>query len=518
MLIILVFLIVMLIAIIRFDVHTVLARWIFFSIFGLVLAVFSLIVYSVDMWDYSYFVRKVLLLNNRSLYLWVYYLNLGTYTVIRFLNIGVATFLFCIACYSFEYYYSLKYTDRKKFVRTLLIFPLLYVLVYDPFITNTLYHLFFNSQTKLLQASGFFRLFELLNIVNKVWMVGYLLLALTMLCLSLKYAYHDRIKRKTIMLITNLATICFLYNIIFYWLPRILFTPRGLNIRGEIYRQPYVGLNIKFLGSPWYIILILFTLLSTAYFLVSIYKYNTISLSQKRKRYLFESAFKSANLSSRVFTHAFKNDLFAISTLSNIDTKESNQAQLLDRLKEINTVCNVCMERFDHLRKATSPTVNTVEKINVSQIVDEAVNLFSMTLPESIQIGVNRIPNLEVLVDKAQIVEVMRNLLVNAKESIKHENGKIEVSVLQKGRWAVMEVKDNGVGLTKDEQKHIFAPYFSTKPSTRNWGLGLSFSRRIVQLLDGDILVSSNPGKGSTFSIFLPILSPKITVDDVVMQ
>lgn len=519
MIIILVVLIIMLIAIMRFDVRTVLSRWIAFGIFGLVLAVFSLIVYSVNMWDYSYFVRKILLLNNKSLYLWVYYLNLGTYTVIRFLNIGIALFLFCITAFAFEYFYALKYTGRRKFVRFLVILPVLYIICYDPFVTNAIYHLFFNAQFKYLHAIGFFKLIDAFNLLSNGWMTGYLVISLLMLIFSLKYAYHDRIKRKTIMLITNLMTIYLLFKIIFYWFPRIMFTPRGLNIQGQPYTQPYVGLNIRFISSPWYYLLIAFSLISTLYFLLSIYKYNTISLSQKRKRFLFESAYKSANLSSRVFIHAFKNDLFAIQTLSDISEINHDDDGHVERLREIHTVSSTCMRRFDLLKKATSPAVTTLEKTNIVQVVNDAVAVFTPSTLNHVEIEV--IPHtrdLEVYVDKIQILEVVRNLIINGIESIKHNHGKVVIRTLQKGRWVVIEVEDNGIGLSKNSQRKIFAPYFSTKPSTSNWGLGLSFSRKIVQMLDGDILVSSTLGLGSIFSIFLPILSKNTKADTVYLQ
>jgi len=285
-----------------------------------------------------------------------------------------------------------------------------------------------------------------------------------------------------------------------------MFTPRGLGLRGKFYAQPYVGLNIKFIESTKYYVLILFVAISTVYFLISIYKYNMISLSRRKHRQYFESSYKSANTSSQAFIHAFKNDLFAIQTLSDIDSNIVTSETYESRFKGIHEVSTACMLRFDLLQKATNHPTITLETVKVSQLINDTIRLISPLVSTQIEMDVAPIPNdLTVYTDRIQVVEVVRNLITNSIESLTGEHGKVRVEANRRGRWVVIKISDNGRGIPKEELKKIFTPYYSTKPSTKNWGLGLSFCRRIVQMLDGDIHVKSEEGQGSKFYVYLPL-------------
>jgi signal transduction histidine kinase len=78
----------------------------------------------------------------------------------------------------------------------------------------------------------------------------------------------------------------------------------------------------------------------------------------------------------------------------------------------------------------------------------------------------------------------------------------------------VIDVADQGIGISPDKIPHIFEPFFSTKGSEKGVGLGLSVLYGIVKEHGGDIYVKSKPGMGSVFSVFLPLESAKIWRND----
>jgi CheY-like chemotaxis protein len=109
----------------------------------------------------------------------------------------------------------------------------------------------------------------------------------------------------------------------------------------------------------------------------------------------------------------------------------------------------------------------------------------------------------------ARLGQVFVNLLVNAAQAIGEGNAqsnviRLSAAVLPDARVAV-EVSDTGAGIPPAVLPHIFEPFFTTKPASIGTGLGLSICRSIVQGLGGTIEVQSQPGRGSTFRVVLPV-------------
>jgi len=104
----------------------------------------------------------------------------------------------------------------------------------------------------------------------------------------------------------------------------------------------------------------------------------------------------------------------------------------------------------------------------------------------------------------AQINQVVMNLLVNAAHAI-DERGIITVRSGHDAGWAWIEVADTGRGMSPEVKKRIFDPFYTTKPAGKGTGLGLSISYDIVSKHGGHIDVTSEPGRGTTFRLWLPL-------------
>jgi two-component system, NtrC family, sensor kinase len=102
-----------------------------------------------------------------------------------------------------------------------------------------------------------------------------------------------------------------------------------------------------------------------------------------------------------------------------------------------------------------------------------------------------------------QLNQVFMNLLVNAAQAIEG-HGVITLRTGSESGWVWVEIGDTGQGIAAENLKHIFDPFFTTKPVGSGTGLGLSLSYGIVKAHGGRIEVDSEPGKGTTFRIWLP--------------
>ena len=118
------------------------------------------------------------------------------------------------------------------------------------------------------------------------------------------------------------------------------------------------------------------------------------------------------------------------------------------------------------------------------------------------------LPN-EMIGDERRIRQIMINLMGNAIKFTREGSVSIHLFCPTEEHWAI-QVKDTGVGIPKEAQEYIFEPFRQVHAEitrdNRGIGLGLSITKQLVELMGGRILLESEPGKGSTFTIVLPIL------------
>ena len=108
----------------------------------------------------------------------------------------------------------------------------------------------------------------------------------------------------------------------------------------------------------------------------------------------------------------------------------------------------------------------------------------------------------------SQINQVFLNLITNAAQALPQAGGEITLTTRADGEGVAVEVADNGKGIPPDVLPKIFDPFFTTKEAGKGTGLGLSISYKIVQQHGGRIDVASEPGKGTRFTLWLPLKPP----------
>jgi two-component system NtrC family sensor kinase len=141
---------------------------------------------------------------------------------------------------------------------------------------------------------------------------------------------------------------------------------------------------------------------------------------------------------------------------------------------------------------------------DLNQCVRSTVNIVRNELKYVAQLDLllGEIPM--VFCNPQQINQVITNLLVNAAQAIEG-HGSITVTTFQEGEQVVLTIADTGKGMPEDVRKRIFEPFFTTKPVGQGTGLGLTISYDMVKKNGGDISVESEPGRGTSFTVRLPV-------------
>ena len=204
--------------------------------------------------------------------------------------------------------------------------------------------------------------------------------------------------------------------------------------------------------------------------------------------------------------HEIRNPLTSINILIHSMTEtlppETAHREDLKVIEEEIQRINEIVEQFLRFAKPAPPLFKQTEIIAV---FDEILQLLKPQL-ERQKIAVNRDFNAlpSITLDREQMKQVVLNLLINAVQAMP-EGGRIDLGarVLEDNRWMKLSIQDSGIGISPEDLKKLFDPFFSTKEV--GIGLGLSIAHRIIDQHHGKIEVESHPGEGTTFHLWLPL-------------
>jgi signal transduction histidine kinase len=139
--------------------------------------------------------------------------------------------------------------------------------------------------------------------------------------------------------------------------------------------------------------------------------------------------------------------------------------------------------------------------------VDAALRLTAYPIRKAHVEVIKDLPDASLMMefDVQQIEQVLVNLITNAVHAMSTDGGRLRVTLTQSNDVAAIAVQDTGSGIAPENLNRIFDPFFTTKPEGEGTGLGLSVSYGIISNHSGSIQVETEVGKGTTFTILLPI-------------
>jgi PAS domain S-box-containing protein len=224
--------------------------------------------------------------------------------------------------------------------------------------------------------------------------------------------------------------------------------------------------------------------------------------------------------------HDFNNLLTAIIGYSQLAASRLKEGDpMLKEIGEISKAGGRAAELTSQLLAFSRKQVLQLKVVNLNSIVENICKMIGRVIGEDIELISSLDPELgEIKADPGQMEQVIMNLAVNARDAMP-QGGKLIIETgdiflddayarlhlrVRPGPYVMMAVSDTGCGMDAETRSHIFDPFFTTKEPGKGTGLGLSTVYGIVKQSGGDIWVYSEPGRGTTFKLYLPRAQEKV--------
>ncbi|MCI0514781.1 PAS domain S-box protein [candidate division KSB1 bacterium] len=209
--------------------------------------------------------------------------------------------------------------------------------------------------------------------------------------------------------------------------------------------------------------------------------------------------------------HEVSSPLSSISALTQLLQEKTSDAWQSEKLQLIHQQIERIYRTVRELVDFSKPAHYVIKPLSINTVIQEARRIVQYDhrlkyIPIETHFDA-RIPDLPLSYD--QLLQVFINLLLNAGDALENcAAAKIEIITHSQVERIEILVKDNGVGIEAANLNKIFTPFFTTKPAGKGTGLGLWVSYQIIQHLGGEFSVESEPGRGTTFKIYLPLVMP----------
>jgi PAS domain S-box-containing protein len=222
------------------------------------------------------------------------------------------------------------------------------------------------------------------------------------------------------------------------------------------------------------------------------------------RRLLHAQKLESLGVLAGGIAHDFNNLLTGILGQASLARRVGQlDGQTRESLEQIELLARRAAELTRQLLSYSGRGNVLVEPVDLGELVDETVSMLGLAVSRTTTLVVERSTTLPAIdADRAQIQQVVMNLLTNAGEALEGRVGRVTLRLLAPPDEVLLEVEDTGRGMTDEVRQKLFDPFFTTKGAGR--GLGLSAVLGIVRAHGGQIGVRSQPDVGSTITVTFP--------------
>ena len=262
--------------------------------------------------------------------------------------------------------------------------------------------------------------------------------------------------------------------------------------------------------SRWMILSVFTTLFGILGFL-SLKSYSVMEHEETRGDVIIQKKMDMASKGLSVFVHGMKNQLLSNRVLQErireeLEKSDPDKGKLLEYSHMLETINQNMINRMEELYKSIKSSYMTLVPTETSEVVRRVLERFHEKYPDAAVETAIEAKTL-VLADAVHLSEALYNLAINGYESILEsgrQERRLSIKVHHERLYVTFEIRDNGRGMSRQVQKKIFDPFYTSKNTNNNWGLGLYYVRQIVKNHFGMLKLESAEGEGTTFFVAIP--------------
>ena len=419
-----------------------------------------------------------------------YLLDLELFDVYRIMNLG--TVLYTMGALNFSVTLIPDRRIRSK-KRIILFMGILFLILFDPEFIRTLFAIPrtpFDGKTVNANTTN---LLKFWNLVGNILLKTGILLSI---CLMFRnYRKVIPVNKSRLMLtIISLTPIHMVFLVLFYWFPN-----------HSVYYTRYAFLQS--INMPYnrevYLLILVIASVSILVLTYSIYRFRILQMSTQRKELNFTTRVNTAEQGMKIFSHSIKNQFIAARLLiSQISEGKLTDEGARETALRVEKICSDSIDQLGKLTRKTGTLSLNYTMEDLYRLLEEIIREYRVEY-RAWEFHLKGEYGM-LMIDKNHFQEVIRNLLSNSIEASEKSTLKIIwVKQYFKQNYCIISLKDTGPGIPDKIQKQVFNPFFTTKPSISNWGLGLSYCRNVMEAFGGSIEVASNAGNGTTVNIYL---------------
>lgn len=426
------------------------------------------------------------------------FLPISRYSLVRIMNFFTLSFLYTGLCSAIFFSMNIEKKKEKWLLLLLTVPAIIQFVLYDPSVYTGLYYRFYSPE--FVAAYDWFHRITL--VINTAYIVAGLFLFI--------YAFFDAPKVRLIRSNILMILICYVsiqvtYYYMQYWAPNVL-----IIVSKAAHFTRFKPINLA--GKPsMYTLLPYISAFCLILCLYGIYKYARIQNRIKNRDSLISRNIDSAVVTSRVFSHYIKNEMLALIAQSEfLQDMCKDQAEVRQEIQVIEHRCRNLYGRLDAIHQKNLKSKMDLKPVALSSLVENLLEEMHLQLKD-IHVDFSKSKQQPlVMADSFYLSQGVENIVsnaVDALENIPDKIRRIHIEINIKNKWVELVIRDNGAGIPEKYLHQIFEPFFSSKPTSKNWGMGLSLCHNIITAHEGKVAVESTEGEGTAFRMVIPLLA-----------